>query len=207
MPDFYLEAMCDGVVAGIDEAGRGPLAGPVLAAAVIFVSRELPAALASIDDSKRLTPSMRATLFVALRGFEGARIGIGGASVAEIGRLNILGATHLAMRRAFTHLPVRPDIALVDGNHPPDLSCAVRSVVGGDRRSLSIAAASIVAKVVRDRIMTALDPRWPVYGFARNVGYPSALHRAALVAHGASPHHRPGFAPVDAARAAAKRKD
>ncbi len=202
MPDFRLEAACDGPVAGIDEAGRGPLAGPVLAAAVIFTTRTLPPALAGIDDSKRLGGAARREIFAALRRFDGALVGVGAASSAEIARLNILAATHLAMRRAVLHLPFVPALVLVDGDRVPDLPCPVRCVVGGDRLSLSIAAASIVAKVLRDRAMTALDPRWPAYGFARNAGYPTAQHRAALAANGASPHHRGGFAPVDAARAA-----
>lgn len=207
MPDFRLEAGCDGLVAGIDEAGRGPLAGPVLAAAVIFTRRRLPRALAAIDDSKQLDAATRMALFAALRAFDGVLIGIGAASTAEIARLNILRATHLAMARALARLPAAPAVALVDGNQPPSLPCAVRCVVGGDGQSLSIAAASIVAKVVRDRAMAALDPRWPAYGFARNAGYPTACHRAALAQHGASPHHRGGFAPVDAARAAFAAKD
>jgi ribonuclease HII len=199
-PDFAIEAACDGLVAGVDEAGRGPLAGPVLAAAVIFTTRALPHSLAGIDDSKRLDPAARERLFAALRAFGGAVIGVGAASSAEIERLNILGAAHLAMRRAVARLAVRPAMVLVDGNRAPALDLPTRCVVGGDAISLSIAAASIVAKVLRDRAMTALDPRWPAYGWARNAGYPTAAHRAALAAHGASPHHRGGFAPVDAAR-------
>jgi ribonuclease HII len=202
-PDFAIEAACGGLVAGVDEAGRGPLAGPVLAAAVIFTSRALPASLDGIDDSKRLDPARRTQLFAALRAFDGALIGAAAASSAEIARLNILGATHLAMRRAVARLPVRPALVLVDGNRAPVLDLATRCVVGGDALSLSIAAASIIAKVLRDRAMTALDPRWPAYGFARNAGYPTAQHRAALVLHGACPHHRGGFAPVDRARQAA----
>jgi ribonuclease HII len=204
-PDFAIEASCSGLVAGMDEAGRGPLAGPVLAAAVIFTSRDLPASLNGIDDSKRLDAATRARLFAALGAFGGALIGAGAASSAEIARLNILGATHLAMRRAVARLAVRPALVLVDGNRAPALDLPTRCVVGGDALSLSIAAASIVAKVLRDRAMTALDPRWPAYGWARNAGYPTAHHRAALAAHGASPHHRGGFAPVDAARGAPPR--
>lgn len=202
MPDFSLEAEHEGPVAGIDEAGRGPLAGPVLAAAVVFTRRALPAALDGLDDSKRLDARRREALFAALRGFDGAMIGVGAASAVEIGRLNILGATHLAMRRAVARLAVAPSLALVDGNRAPALACPVRCVVGGDGISLSIAAASIVAKVLRDRAMARLDPRWPAYGFARNAGYPTEAHRAALARHGASPHHRAGFAPVDASRRA-----
>ncbi|WP_043836646.1 ribonuclease HII [Muricoccus aerilatus] len=201
-PDFSLEAAHGGTVAGVDEAGRGPLAGPVLAAAVLFPVPP-PAALATLlDDSKRLDARRReaahdALLEAAAAGV--ALIGLGAASAAEIGRLNILRATHLAMARAIGRLAVRPALALVDGNAPPPLSCAVRCVVGGDGLSLSIAAASIMAKVVRDRAMARLDARWPGYGFARHAGYPTAAHREALARLGPSPHHRRGFSPVDQA--------
>jgi ribonuclease HII len=217
-PDFRLEAAAGGRVAGVDEAGRGPLAGPVLAAAVVFPAG-VPAALAALlDDSKRLNAAARRVAFAALA--EARRTGVAewavaAASVAEIGRLNILGATHLAMTRAVARLPRPPDLVLVDGNRAPPagfpsacpLACPkvarVRCVVGGDGLSLSIAAASILAKVVRDRAMARLDPRWPEYGFAVHAGYPTARHRAALAIHGACPHHRRGFAPVEAALEAA----
>lgn len=199
MPDFFLESQHGGIVAGVDEVGRGPLAGPVLAAAVVFTCRDLPAALLALDDSKRLSAETRTTLAVALRACPGIMIGVGAASVAEIGALNILGATHLAMRRAVTRLAVRPDLALVDGNQPPALPCGVRCVVGGDGISLSIAAASIIAKVLRDRLMQRLDPRWPGFGWSANAGYPTQAHRDALARLGRTPHHRSGFAPVDAA--------
>jgi ribonuclease HII len=123
--------------------------------------------------------------------------------VAEIGRLNIRGATHLAMLRAVRRLRVPPDWALVDGNRAPPLPCPLRCVVRGDGISLSIAAASILAKVTRDRAMARLDPRWPAYGFAAHAGYPTARHRAALERHGPSPHHRRGFGPVERAILAA----
>lgn len=207
MPDFSLERSHPGPVAGVDEAGRGPLAGPVLAAAVIFTDRTLPRALAGLDDSKRLDRPTRRALFAALAAHHGVIIGVGAASATEIGRLNILRASQLAMRRAVMRLAARPALVLVDGNQPPDLPLPVRCVVGGDAISLSIAAASIVAKVLRDRAMAALDPRWPIYGFAANAGYPTPAHRAALARHGACPHHRAGFAPVDAARAAAAARD
>ena len=200
-PDLALEAGA-GRVAGVDEAGRGPLAGPVVAGAVVFL-RAPPAALAAlIDDSKRLTEARRDAAFAALR--DAARdgvlqFGIGAASAAEIGAVNILRATHIAMARAVQRLGAVPDLALVDGNQPPRLPCPVRCVVGGDALSLSIAAASILAKVVRDRAMTRLDPRWPGYGFARHAGYPTAAHLAALEALGPTPHHRRGFRPVDQA--------
>lgn len=200
-PDLALEAGA-GRVAGVDEAGRGPLAGPVVAAAVVFL-RDPPAALAAlVDDSKKLKPAQRETAFAAIRAAaaDGALdYGVGAASSAEIGAVNILRATHLAMARAVARLSQRPDLALVDGNQAPPLPCPVRCVVGGDALSLSIAAASILAKVVRDRAMTRLDPRWPGYGFARHAGYPTAAHLAALEALGPSPHHRRGFRPVDQA--------
>ncbi len=195
MPDFALEIAAGGVVAGIDEAGRGPLAGPVIAAAVVLNRETLPPELADgLDDSKRLSPARRSVFFAALQGE--ARIGIGGASVAEIDRLNILQATFLAMARAFGGLGGRPDSALVDGNRLPALPIPAQAVVGGDGRSLSIAAASIVAKVTRDRIMAGLARRHPGYGWEHNAGYGTKAHRDALARLGVTPHHRRGFAPV-----------
>jgi len=195
VPDFALEIAAGGVVAGIDEAGRGPLAGPVIAAAVVLNRETLPPEIADgLDDSKRLSPSRRAVFFTALQGE--ARIGIGGASVAEIDQLNILQATFLAMVRAFGGLGSRPDRALVDGNRLPALPIPAQAVVGGDRRSLSIAAASIVAKVTRDRIMAGLARRHPGYGWEHNAGYSTKAHRDALARLGVTPHHRRGFAPV-----------
>jgi ribonuclease HII len=200
MPDFHLEQAAGGRVAGVDEAGRGPLAGPVVAAAVVFPVG-VPAPLAALlDDSKRLSAAARLTACLALieaRQNGSAEWALGAASVMEIGRLNILRATHLAMTRAIGRLPYPPGLVLVDGNQPPRVDLPVRCVVGGDAASLSIAAASILAKVTRDRAMARLDRRWPQYGFAAHAGYPTARHRAALAAHGASPHHRRGFRPVD----------
>ena len=199
---FELETAAGGRVAGVDEAGRGPLAGPVLAAAVVFPDGVAPELALLLDDSKRLAPAAREAAFAALRDAAArgqTEIGIGAASAAEIGRLNILRATHLAMARAVARLPRPPALALVDGNQPPPLSCPVRCVVGGDALSLSIAAASIAAKVVRDRAMARLGARWPAYGFAAHAGYPTAQHRRALALHGACPHHRRGFRPVEQA--------
>ena len=198
MPDFSLEHSAGGRVAGVDEVGRGPLAGPVLAAAVVFPNG-VPATLAALlDESKKLSREQRETAFLALRAAGVAEIAIGAASVAEILRHNILGASLLAMRRAVSRLPTLPDLALVDGNRPPLLACPVRCVVGGDGVSLSIAAASIVAKVIRDRVMARLACRYPGYGWERNAGYPTAAHRDALLSLGLTPHHRAGFGPVAA---------
>lgn len=201
MPDFSLEdsARAEGfaAIAGIDEAGRGPWAGPVVAAAVILDRAALPAALAGgLDDSKKLLAARRDELFALLPGF--ARIGVGRAEVDEIDRLNILQATFLAMTRAVAALSSVPDLALVDGNRPPALSCKVRCVVGGDGRSLSIAAASVVAKVTRDRVMTELALRHPGYGWERNAGYGTAEHQAALARLGPTSAHRRSFRPVAA---------
>ena len=196
MPDFALEHATGGRVAGVYEVGRGPLSGPVLAAAVVF-PRGVPAALAILlNDSKKLSAAERENTFSALRESGSAEIGVGAASVDEIKSLNILGAALLAMRRAVERLPSPPDFALVDGNKPPVLRCPVRCVVGGDGISFSIAAASIVAKIIRDRGMARLAARYPGYGWERNMGYPTAEHRAALEALGVTPHHRTGFGPV-----------
>ena len=207
MPDFSREAASGGRVAGVDEAGRGPLAGPVVAAAVVFPSGVPEGVAGLLDDSKRLAPPARQAAFAALLACGAAEIGVGAASVAEIGRLNILGASLLAMRRAVLRLPVLPGLALVDGNQPPDLPCPVKCVVGGDGLSLSIAAASILAKVVRDRAMTRLAAVHPGYGWEANAGYPTAPHRAALVRLGPTRHHRLGFGAVRRLALAAHRPD
>lgn len=196
MPNFVLEKRAGGRVAGVDEVGRGPLAGPVVAAAVVFPTG-VPRRLAMLlDDSKKLTAEQRLTAFLALRKSGRAEIGVGAASVMEIERLNILHAALLAMCRAVSRLPTPPDLALVDGNQPPSLACAVQCVVGGDARSLSIAAASIVAKVLRDRAMTRLAVRFPDYGWTTNVGYATEYHVAALRRLGPTRHHRPSFGSV-----------
>lgn len=200
MPDYALERAAGGRVAGVDEAGRGPLAGPVLAAAVLFHAEPPPSLAMLLDDSKKLDAARREAACTVL--LAAARAGVldfalGAASTQEIGRLNILRATHLAMCRAVARLRTVPEVVLVDGNMPPPLDCAVRCVVKGDSLSLSIAAASILAKVTRDRAMTRLDSRWPGYGFARHAGYATAMHREALLKLGPCPHHRRGFSPVD----------
>jgi ribonuclease HII len=196
MPDYRFETEHGGRVAGVDEVGRGPLAGPVVAAAVIFSAVPPPALAALLDDSKKLTAEARLRAFVALQACGLAEIGIGAASVAEISRINILQASLLAMRRAVARLGVAPDVALVDGNQPPTLPCPVRCIVDGDALCLSIAAASIVAKVVRDRAMARLAVRFPAYGWATNAGYGTLPHREAIALHGPSRHHRPTFGTV-----------
>ena len=195
MPDLEMELAAGGRVAGVDEAGRGPLAGPVVAAAVVLPADLAPELAALLDDSKKLTAERRMAAFLALRA-SSADIGIGAASVTEILRLNILHASMLAMRRAVGRLAVLPDLALVDGNFPPKLACPVRCVVGGDALCLSIAAASIVAKVVRDRAMARLSARFPGYGWHANAGYATASHRDALRRLGMTRHHRDAFGPV-----------
>ncbi len=181
------------IVAGVDEVGRGPLAGPVLAAAVILVEP-----LSGLADSKKLTPARRRELADLLVRNPRICIGIGAASVSEIDRLNILQASLLAMTRAVRRLCVRPDLALVDGNQAPALACPVKTVIGGDASIPSISAASIIAKVTRDRLMSRLDDRYPGYGWQRNAGYPTAEHRAALTCLGLTCHHRTSFGPVRA---------
>jgi ribonuclease HII len=203
MPDFALERRCEGVVCGVDEAGRGPLAGPVVAAAVILDRRRLPKALRyGLDDSKKLVLEEREEFAALLEACEkegAAKIGVGAASVIEIDRRNILQATLAAMCRAVSALGIAPEIALVDGNVPPPLACSVRTVVAGDGLSLSIAAASVIAKVTRDRLMRRLALRYSGYGWATNVGYGTPEHQAALKELGLTPHHRRSFAPVQLA--------
>ena len=196
MPDFSLEDASGAArIAGVDEAGRGPWAGPVVAAAVILDRDGLDPGLASgLDDSKKLLAARRERLFTALQA--SSRIGVGRAGVAEIDAINILGATLLAMGRAVSALGDTPDLALVDGNQIPDLPCPARPVIGGDGLSLSIAAASIVAKVTRDRLMAELALAHPGYGWERNKGYGTAEHRAALETLGTTPQHRRSFRPI-----------
>ena len=196
MPDFSRELAAGGRVAGVDEAGRGPLCGPVVAAAVVFPHGVPPELAARLDDSKKLSAPRRDAAFDAIVRSGVAEFAIAAASVAEILRLNILGASLLAMRRAVSRLPLPPDHALIDGNRDPGLSCPTHLIVGGDGASLSIAAASILAKVVRDRAMARLARRYPEYGWENNAGYPTTAHRAALETLGVTPHHRAGFGPV-----------
>jgi ribonuclease HII len=184
--------MDSGWVCGVDEAGRGPLAGPVFAAAVILdENRPIP----GLRDSKVLSPSSRERLAKAIR--ERAHAwSVASASAAEIDQLNILQASLLAMRRAVEGLAVRPVLARVDGNRAPSLDCRVETVVRGDALDPAISAASILAKQERDAAMLELHRRWPQYGFDRHKGYPSVEHRELLVRHGPCPEHRRSFAPV-----------
>jgi len=196
MPHFIFEsrilAKSGGPVAGIDEAGRGPLAGPVVAAAVIFEKGRVPKGL---DDSKVMTAEAREEAYAAIHAAALA-IGVGEASVDEIDLMNIRQATHIAMARAVRALTLAPVFALVDGNDAPALPCPCDTLVGGDGRSASIAAASIIAKVTRDRMMIALHESFPFYGWLTNKGYGTEEHLEALGRLGATVHHRRSFAPV-----------
>jgi len=192
-PTMILErAFIDGPVCGIDEAGRGPWAGPVSAAAVILHPRKV---IKGLDDSKKLSAKTRETLEVEIKA-KAVAWGVGFASVTEIAQLNILHATGLAMRRAVEALAVVPRYALVDGNYPFRLPCEVKTVVGGDAKSRSIAAASILAKVARDRLMVELDGLYPGYGFASHKGYRAPVHAEALLTLGPCEIHRMAWGPV-----------
>lgn len=191
-------------VAGVDEAGRGPLAGPVSAAAVILDPKK---PLRGLNDSKKLSSAARAQLFDQICE-RALAVGVGLASVEEIDRLNIRNATFLAMRRALQALALPPAHALIDGNASPrDLFCPAQTIVKGDAISLSISAASIIAKVTRDRLMERLHEAWPLYGFADHMGYGVPAHLAALRAHGPCPFHRMSFAPVRAAQPSEARNE
>jgi ribonuclease HII len=195
MPDFTYEQRFAGPVAGVDEVGRGPLAGPVVAAAVILPPNPPAGLLAMIDDSKALNAKNRALAMAGLVA-AGAEIALAAASVAEIERLNILQASLLAMRRAIARLPRPPSHVLVDGNKTPGGAIPCTAIIGGDQKCFSIAAASIAAKILRDALMARLARRYPGYGWERNAGYAAAAHRAAIIALGPTPHHRTGFGPL-----------
>lgn len=187
-------------VAGVDEAGRGPLAGPVFAAAVVlirsFAETEEFGLLEGLTDSKKLSHSRRESFLSVLQDSPHADISVAKADVDEIDALNIRRATHLAMRRAVSDLAVSPEHVLVDGLPVTDFPCPSTAIVGGDSKSLSIAAASVAAKIARDRFMEELDELYPVYGFARHKGYGTSYHIRALFEHGPSPVHRRSFRPV-----------
>ena len=190
--DYSFELAVGGTVAGVDEVGRGPLAGPVTAAAVILNPANIPQGLA---DSKTLTAARRQALFGAI--MDCAQVSVAHASVQEIDEMNILRASHLAMVRALAGLPRAPDHALIDGNLiPKGLTLPATAIVKGDAKSLSIAAASIIAKVTRDALMVDLAQQFPHYGWDKNAGYPTAAHLSALHIHGVTPWHRRSFKPV-----------
>lgn len=202
MPSFRHEKRCAEagavLIAGIDEVGRGPLAGPVVAAVAVIdrtvAKRKL---LRMIDDSKKLTLDEREEAYAAMLASGAVRYAVGEASVEEIDSINILQATFLAMRRALQAMAEQPDLVLIDGNRaPPELGCRAETIVGGDARSYSIAAASIIAKVTRDRYMRSLAASFPGYGWETNVGYARPDHLAALHRLGPTAHHRRSFAPV-----------
>jgi len=184
----------DGLVAGVDEAGRGPLAGPVVAAAVILDDKKR---IRGLNDSKVLTPAVRERLYDEIRA-KALCCSVAEASVEEIDRINILQATFLAMCRALQALAEQPEVVLIDGNQvPPRLGCRAETIVGGDARSYSIAAASIFAKVTRDRYMARLAESFPGYGWETNRGYGSEEHLVALQCLGPTPHHRMSFSPLN----------
>ncbi|MCW8914427.1 MAG: ribonuclease HII [Magnetovibrio sp.] len=197
MPDFSIELTKSGLVCGVDEAGRGPWAGPVVAGAAILNPDTLPHDLINqLDDSKKLKAEKREALLARLQETD-AILGVGMASPEEIDTINILQATFRAMERAVENLGSVPDYALIDGNRlPKNLPCPAEFVIKGDAISLSIAAASIVAKVTRDRIMTELDQKYPGYGWGTNSGYGTKAHQEGLKSLGITPEHRKSFAPI-----------
>ncbi len=196
MPDFSIEQSLGGLVCGIDEVGRGPLAGPVVAASVIIPPpvRDLEF-IYKIQDSKKLSKPKLLEIYLLI--LEHCVVGVGQCSPAEIDELNILWATMEAMKRAYLDMDAVCDYAMIDGNRvPPEMPCPAQAVVKGDGRSKSIAAASIVAKVTRDRIMVDLAKTYPQYGWDNNAAYPTKAHLAALQEHGVTPQHRRSFRPV-----------
>lgn len=190
-PHYEIESAYSGPVVAIDEVGRGPWAGPVVTAAAVLDVSRIPA---GIHDSKKLSIRQREALFPQL--LECTRHAIGSASVREIEELNILQATKLAMRRAYDTLGIEAEIALIDGNQPPELPCPTRCIVKGDSISLSIAAASILAKVTRDRMMAELARQYPGYGWEKNAGYGTKAHQEGIAQLGLTPEHRLNFAPI-----------
>ncbi len=203
MPDLYYENLCGAdtgkIICGVDEVGRGPLAGPVIAVAAILPRTGLPEVITTrIRDSKQMSEKQREELFPALTQL--CCYAVAEANVQEILQLNILYASMLAMQRAVAGLAIKPDHALIDGNRAPKLDCTAMPIVKGDSQSLSIAAASIIAKVTRDRLMKKLALEHPGYGWERNAGYGTAEHLAALHELGVTVWHRDGFAPVAMAK-------
>ena len=203
MPDFTIENETKGIIVGIDEAGRGPWAGPVVAGAVIIKNHNLPEfLLQGLDDSKKISATKREKLYQAL--FQAQEdglllIGIGEASAQEIDELNILQATFLAMKRAVLSLPISPENAIIDGNQiPKNFPCQCQCIIKGDARSYSISAASIIAKVYRDNLMSDLAQKYPYYGFEKNAGYGTAQHQKGLSEFGICPEHRLSYRPIQA---------
>ncbi len=198
MPDFSFEHKIQSqTVAGVDEAGCGPWAGPVVASAVLFLKYD-EQLWTDLNDSKKLTALKRGKCFEALTCSPQLVYGIGKASVEEIDELNIGKATRLAMERAIANLPIKPEHVLIDGIRKPSISMPSTMIVKGDGLSLSIAAASIIAKVTRDKMMQKLGEEYPMYHWSRNAGYGTALHQDALKNHGVTPHHRKSFVPIRA---------
>lgn len=197
MPTLKIESQYDGWIGGVDEVGRGPWAGPVVAAAALFIKSPPLTLLDSIQDSKKLSKAKRERIYGELLALDNFHYGVGIASVEEIDSLNILKATFLAMERAVQILPRQPQTLLIDGKHIPSFpNIQTIPVIGGDGISASIAAASILAKVIRDRMMEQLSFSYPAYGWERNVGYGTPEHQRALKMHGVTPHHRRSFAPI-----------
>lgn len=201
MPDWSQEDKFNTIVAGVDEAGRGPWVGPVVAGAVVFLTRNInPYLLLSLDDSKKLSAKKREQLYnlIMEENSKGTLCyGIGQASAAEIDEINILQATFNAMRRAVANLQVKPQVALIDGNQTPKpFDCSVKTIIKGDSISLSISAASIVAKVYRDKLMKDLALIYPQYGFEKNAGYGTKEHIEALTKYGVTKEHRKSYKPI-----------
>ena len=192
LPDFGIEDGYQGLVCGVDEVGRGALCGPVLAAAVILDRNNVPE---GIKDSKLLTPGKRSCLYPQIIA-SAASVGVAAVSAQEVDRVNVLNASLLAMGQAVSNMGLKPDVALIDGDKVPDLDCLSRFVIGGDRLSISIAAASIVAKVERDEIMARLALQYPGYGWDTNMGYGTARHIEEIRSAGITPEHRRSFRPV-----------
>lgn len=209
MPSFEEENLCSGLVAGIDEAGRGPWVGPVIAGAVVFKTQNIhPYLLAHLDDSKKLSAKRREELYALIE--QEAKngnlfYGIGQASAQEIDRLNILNATFLAMRRAYQNLGCTADMALIDGNRlPKEFACAAKTIIKGDSKSYSIAAASVMAKVYRDNLMKEMAKKYTGYGFEKNAGYGTKEHIEGLKKYGVTPEHRTSYRPIKEFMALAK---
>ena len=201
MPDWNEESKYQGLIAGVDEAGRGPWAGPVVAATVVFYTRNInPTLINSLNDSKKLSAKKREELYELLKQeAQNGKLnyGIGEASAQEIDDMNILQATFLAMRRAVGKLPKLPDMAIIDGNRlPKTFPCPCKTLIKGDATSYSVAAASIMAKVYRDRLMTELAQKYPFYGFEKNAGYGTKAHIEGLKKYGITPEHRQSYRPI-----------